>query len=290
MKLILHPGNAGESEVSKWRGQTVSAYLAFDGAKERATQESQRHLVQLRGRLEDWLGGRLSNSLSASLMDNVILRAYKALDMVSCSSKTYIIGSPPIPPGPVDEQADHFHIKDMVSWQSIPSRRAVDLLQCLHPGVMRMGESGQDHLLLVQPTWLGYEESGHLPRASRPSSAAHSPSDRKHSKRQGDRKLPWMMSWFPIPMESSWGSTMTRSRKVIPKTVAVVDPLPGRGTPPGYQQASDDHRNLQDQYAYRTHGPQLSPYGDLGYENHPNANDEGSSRDHGHEFRRSSTR
>lgn len=282
-------GNAGDSEVSKWRGQTVSVLLAFDKAKLRARQESQRHLSELRRRLEDWLGEYISESLSASLMGNVILRANKALDMVCCSSKTYIIGSPLIPPGPADEQVGHFHIKDMISWKSTPSRRVVDLLQCLYPGVMRIGESGQDDLLLVQPMWLGYEERGHLPRASQPSPAVRPSSEKKHSKRQGDSaksQSAIKSMWTSI----SWGYGVTRSGKAIPKTVAVVEPLLRRGTQPGPQQGPGDHSNLHEQYAYRTSGSQLSAYGGHGHHNRPDTNGEGSSGDYGRDFRRSSTR
>lgn len=260
-----------------------------------------RHLSTLKRNLEDWLGKQLSEPLSDSLMDSVILRATEALDMICCSNRTYLIGSPPIPPGPMDEQAELFHIKDMISWRRTPSSKTVDLLQCLYPGVMRIGESGQDNLLLVQPTWLGYEEPGHLPRAL-PTQSTVAPSDKKDSKRRGNEEtkttkaqptrrslLSNLMTW-PRREHSAWARGVTNTGKVIPKNVATLESTSRRGSSvqqtPGVQYVSRGQLNTAD-YTQHITGFQL-PASEPPHENRPSTND-GYDQNYGRDSRRSKT-
>lgn len=252
-----------------------------------------RHLSTLRRNLEDWLGKQLSESLSDSLMDSVILRATKALDMICCSNRTYLIGSPPIPPGPMDEQAKLFHIKDMISWRRTTSSKTVDLLQCLYPGVMRIGESGQDNLLLVQPTWLGYEEPGHLPQVSRTPSAVRL-SDKKDSKRRTNEEAKPMeaqstkTSW--ASNYSDWVRRLAHKGKAIPKNVATLESTSRRGSSvqqtPGVQYVSHGQLNTVD-YAQHISRFQL-PASEPPHENRPSTND-GYDQYYGRDSRRSKT-
>lgn len=201
--------------------------------------------------------------------------------MVCCSNKTYFIGSPPIPPGPVDQGAELFYIKDMMSWQGTPPHRIVDLVQCLYPGVIRMGESGQGDLLLVQPTWLGYEEAGHLPVRQpghmQPASAIRP----KYSRRQGETvKSKWTRrplhtgsksSWFARMVYSDWASG-TNPRTGKPESSS------RRGSSqqnPGEDHSSHEQLNAEGYYAYHTSDVQYSSYRPT-HEGDSTANDEGS--------------
>ncbi|KAF3760675.1 hypothetical protein M406DRAFT_353489 [Cryphonectria parasitica EP155] len=182
MKNDLH---RDESEISRWRGQAIAALLTFPHHRIRAEEVSRVHLQRLKEDLEAWLG-KIPGSLTESLKTNVLQRATKALDMICCSNKTYSVGSLDIPPGPNDGQNMPGQFRDMITWRQTPSSAIVDLLQCLWPVVMRIGESGQDDLLLVQPTWLGYTEPGRLPRPLTPTPKSSSPDE--HGNRRPDRE------------------------------------------------------------------------------------------------------
>lgn len=179
------PGKTDESEISRWRGQSVHAMITFDAAKDIAKKASDRHVKVLRGQLLEWLGKDITQRLSDSLTENVIERANKSLEMMCCSNKRYVIGSHEFPPGPIEQhvEARGWYLRDLITWRKMSPQADGDLLQCLHPGLMRIGESGQDDLFLVKPTWMGYEKPGQLPEdlGQSPPPPSRSPSPRKQS-------------------------------------------------------------------------------------------------------------
>lgn len=177
-------GKIDESEISRWRGQSISAMVTSEAAKERAKKASEEHVNKLHRKLGIWLDKPVSKPLSDSLMGSIIQRANKALEMICCSNKTYLIGNPEIPPGPIIEQAESWNLKDLVTWRKMSAHEDGALLQCLYPGLMRIGESGQDDLLLVKPTWMGYENQKLLPLP-----VSRSPSPRKQGSNTLDREI-----------------------------------------------------------------------------------------------------
>lgn len=159
--------------------------ITLDAAKDLAKKASDKHIKVLQGQLLDWLGKDITQPLLDSLIENVIDRGNKSLDMICCSNKTYYIGSHEFPPGPIAQhvEARAWHLRELTTWRKMSPQADGDLLQCLYPGLMRIGESGQDNLLLVKPTWMGYKEPGQLPEdpGQSPPPASRSPSPQRQS-------------------------------------------------------------------------------------------------------------
>lgn len=157
--------------------------ILLEGAKKEAKEASAKHIGALQRKLEDWLGRLIPQPLLQSLTEKVIDRANKSLELMCCSNKTYVIGSLEFPPGPIDEhsEARAWHLRDLATWRKMSPQANGDLLQCFHPGLMRIGESGQDDLMLVKPTWIGYEKPGQLPEDLPQTSTSRSSSPRKQS-------------------------------------------------------------------------------------------------------------
>lgn len=210
------PGKTDESEISRWRGQSISAMITLDGARDLAKKASDKHVKVLQGQLLEWLGKDITQQLSDSLTENVIDRANRSLEMMCCSNKTYRIGGLEFPPGPIKQhEARAWHLRELSTWRKISPQADGDLLQCLRPGLIREGESGQDDLMLVKPTWIGYEKPGQLPEdsgqspppASRSSSPQrqssnierHSGRDQKNrSKKARTQSKHWNEVWHPF--------------------------------------------------------------------------------------------
>lgn len=160
--------------------------INFDTAKKQAEQTLNEHAGVLQERLLGWLGKPISPTLLQSLMESIINRANKSLEMICCSNKTYELASLELPPGPIAELegARSWHLRDLNTWKKMSPQADGDLLQCLYPGLIRIGESGQDDLVLVKPTLVGYEKRGELPEdvvRKSPPPASRSPSPPKQS-------------------------------------------------------------------------------------------------------------
>lgn len=158
--------------------------ITLDGSRDLTKKASDKNVKVLQGQLLEWLGKDITQQLSDSLTENVIDRANKSLEMMCCSNKTYRIGGLEFPPGPIKQhEARAWHLKDLSTLRKISPQADGDLLQCLHPGLIREGESGQDDLMLVKPTWIGYGKPGQLPEDSgqSPPPASRSSSPQKQS-------------------------------------------------------------------------------------------------------------
>ncbi|KAK7733992.1 hypothetical protein SLS53_007987 [Cytospora paraplurivora] len=163
-----------EADISRWRGHAVSALLTEAKIKDAADRKSAEHLEKLKHDLKPWLG-EITKELAGQLMDNVIIRATKTLNMICRCNRTYAIGSFYKPPGPLPEVARDWPIKEIGIWRTVPPSSVTGLLLCLYPGVFRLGEGGQSNLVLVNPILLGYKQLELQPPRSPPPSRTPSP-------------------------------------------------------------------------------------------------------------------
>lgn len=122
-------------------------------------------------------------------MSNVIARATKALDLVSCSNKKYIIESPCMPLGPIPGEVEEMQlwpVREISSWGNMSLSNVTGVLLCLYPGVVREGESGQEEVQLVRPTLLGYKRPEFYPPQLPQSSRSPSPPREEATNRERD--------------------------------------------------------------------------------------------------------
>lgn len=188
--------------------------------------------------------------------------------MICCSDQTYLIGSPPLQVGPVPDFAASHKVKEIMSWRNVPTSEVTDLLQCLYPAVVRIGESGkQDHILVV-PVWLGYESGEHLPTAAN-LPIVYPPTLQEGSRQEVDRPeprhlrpSPWSLERLGALVGITPGFAIPKSRKRTTRSRLRTQPSsPGpsfRAGPPGGD--TYDERYVYDYQGYETaHTRYLEP-------------------------------
>ncbi|KAH8894352.1 hypothetical protein GQ53DRAFT_839951 [Thozetella sp. PMI_491] len=169
-----------EIQIARWRGETMSALVAFEDFDEEADNQSKETLRDLVPRLQFWIGKGLSGQQLASLRRNVIDRASKALQMISCSKKRYALVMESVKPGPIPDSLLSWNIKDVGSWSKLPAKDAAGVFHCIYPGLTRKGANGQNDLPLVVPTLLGCRDPYLQPTVS----SSRTPSPRKQDQKR----------------------------------------------------------------------------------------------------------
>ncbi|KAH6647880.1 hypothetical protein BKA67DRAFT_400161 [Truncatella angustata] len=152
------------SQIGRWRRETVMAMISTGKAQERAFDKAARVRKRLQGDLAFWIDSAVLERYMDSLETKVLQRAYRALDLLNHSSKTFIFSGDDPQPGPIQQEFATSTIKDISTWRNMASSKASGAFQSLYLGLVRTGDFDEADLTLVHPTLLGYSSPDMKPR------------------------------------------------------------------------------------------------------------------------------
>lgn len=123
----------------------------------RAFEEASYVKSRLRKDLEFWIEERTLDKYIDSLETKVLQRAYRVLNLIGHSNKTFMFLGQNLQPGSMQESSVSSTIIDISTWQGTPFNKSLGALQCLYLGLVRKAlPDEEEDLILVHPTLLGY--------------------------------------------------------------------------------------------------------------------------------------
>ncbi|KAI0118817.1 hypothetical protein GGR51DRAFT_554507 [Nemania sp. FL0031] len=172
-----------KSRYSKWRGETISALMKTREYEEVWNEKAMKFDKDLRIDLEAWIDSKKFAEHSRSLRHKVLDPAYKFLQTIGCSSKTYQLCLERITPGSIPPSDRSWNFKDMATWRMMPSSDVTGSIRFLYPGLVRKGYGGERDLILVKPVALGYRQLELQPQLNNPRPRTGNSSPVKHNVR-----------------------------------------------------------------------------------------------------------
>lgn len=108
-----------------------------------------------------WIGDHIQETHHRSLQERVLLATAELHQKIACSSYEYRIDMPKAPDLvrghlPHQSKLSGWTLKDVVKWRPVYEEIS-GVLICLSPGILRIGEPGEDPIPAAQPVVLVYD-------------------------------------------------------------------------------------------------------------------------------------